>query len=260
MALYAWLGHAKIEFTHAKNPLRLVTKDGEETDLLKVCESVTPPCKINPFLFNGHVQTCYTAVWWKGTDLPVWYKRRLFRSDNDAVGGDFAVDFAVKEYPKEQHDPNLWPRTSHFEKEHQLEFDIGSKDSRPMLITLHGLVGGSHETYLRAVISPLLDAGWEACVLNARGCARHKVTSPYVFNARATWDVRQLVKWLTEKFPNRPLFAIGYSLGANILTNVGIPRNPSFVRYFADSGIVCWRRGCQLQAKRHDHRLQSVQS
>jgi predicted alpha/beta-fold hydrolase len=40
-----------------------------------------------------------------------------------------------------------------------------------------------------------------------------------LYNARATWDVRQVVKWLKKSFPNRPLFGLGFSLGANILTN-----------------------------------------
>lgn len=32
--------------------------------------------------------------------------------------------------------------------------------------------------------------------------------------------MRQVIRWLRKTFPNRPLFAIGYSLGANILVNV----------------------------------------
>jgi uncharacterized protein len=35
--------------------------------------------------------------------------------------------------------------------------------------------------------------------------------------------VLQTVKWIRATFPNRPIFAIGFSLGANILTNVSVP-------------------------------------
>lgn len=97
-----------------------------------------------------------------------------------------------------------------------------------MLVALHGLSGGSHELYLRHVIAPLVksggdgDGGWEACVVNSRGCANSKITTGVLYNARATWDVRQAVGWLRKTFPNRPLFGIGFSLGANILTNVRI--------------------------------------
>ena len=115
-------------------------------------------------------------------------------------------------------DETLPPRTTLYTKD---EFaNIASDDSKPMLITLHGLSGGSHEIYLRHVLAPLVaDGNWEALVVNSRGCAMSEITTPILYNARATWDVRQTIKWCRETFPNRPLFAIGYSLGANILTN-----------------------------------------
>jgi predicted alpha/beta-fold hydrolase len=97
---------------------------------------------------------------------------------------------------------------------------LTSDDRKPMLVVLHGLSGGSHEPYVRQVVKPLTEEGWEACVINSRGCAQSKVTSPILYNARATWDVRQMVRWIREKFPNRSLFGLGFSLGANILTNV----------------------------------------
>ncbi len=124
--------------------------------------------------------------------------------------------------PSLENDDSLPIRTTYFSDE---EFDsIGSLDSRPMLVALHGLSGGSYEIYLKHVLAPLI-AGtghqpWEACVINSRGCAMHKITSSILYNARATWDCRQTIAWLRKTFPNRPLFGIGFSLGANILTNV----------------------------------------
>jgi predicted alpha/beta-fold hydrolase len=149
---------------------------------------------------------------------PVYYKRKIFEADDAAYEGTFAVDFVVPAYT--EHDEDLPPRTSNF-NDAELE-TLGSLDSRPMLICLHGLSGGSYEIYLRHVLAPLIKegGGWEACVINSRGCAGHKITSSILYNARATWDTRQFVKWARQAFPNRPLFGIGFSLGANILTNV----------------------------------------
>lgn len=152
----------------------------------------------------------------QGEDVPIYYKRRIFSAEEPQFAGTFAVDFTVKPY--EGADESLPPRTTYYE---DVEFEeIGSLDTRPMLVTLHGLSGGSHEIYLRQVLRPIVDAGWEACVVNSRGCAKSKITTGVLYNARATWDVRQAVKWLRRTFPNRPLFGIGYSLGANILVNV----------------------------------------
>ena len=119
----------------------------------------------------------------------------------------------------EDTDVSLPPRTTYYTDD---EFEsIGSMDDRPMVVTLHGLSGGSHEIYLRHVLRPLVDSGkWEGCVVNSRGCAGSKITTGVLYNARATWDIRQVVKWLRGKYPNRPLFGLGFSLGANILVNV----------------------------------------
>jgi len=183
-----WFGRAKITFTSAPKPLVLEEKDGSQTDLRKVCEKVTPPCHLNPLLFNGHLQTMWTAV---NTEGPkIYYKRKIFDANHKTYNGTFAVDFAVD--PHEDADETLPPRTAYYAEE---DFaNIGSDDARPMLIVLHGLSGGSHEVYLRHAIEPLLVGceDWAVCVVNARGCANSAVTSGVLFNARATWDVRQV--------------------------------------------------------------------
>jgi predicted alpha/beta-fold hydrolase len=170
---------------------------------------------------KGHLQTCWTAI--KDDGPPIYYKRKLFENEDPGFEGSFAVDFVVHE-PYSETDDTLPTRTTYYTDE---EFSgIASLDSRPMLVTLHGLSGGSHEIYLKHVLEPLVGADhpskWEACVINSRGCAQHKITSSILYNARATWDTRQMVKWLRKTFPNRPLFGIGFSLGANILTNVSL--------------------------------------
>lgn len=185
-----WFGQARISFTHADSPLILRKKDGTVTDLLRVCEESTPPCQLNPALFNGHLQTMWTLA---QTDAPpVYYRRKIFEASLQAYRGSFAVDFAVGEHG--DIDETLPPRTAYFS---DVDFSgIASEDNRPMLIVLHGLSGGSHEVYLRHAIAPLVpnNGGWEVCVVNSRGCANSRITSGILFNARATWDIRQVLK------------------------------------------------------------------
>jgi predicted alpha/beta-fold hydrolase len=183
-----WLGRAKISFTHAPSPLVLQKKDGSATDLLKVCEAAVPTCQLNPLLFNGHVQTMWTAV--KEHGPPIYYRRKIFDADHKVYTGTFAVDFVVDQH--NDVDESLPPRTAYFSDDQFSK--IASADNRPMLIVLHGLSGGSHEVYLRHAIAPLVQngGGWEVCVVNSRGCANSKVTSGVLFNARATWDIRQV--------------------------------------------------------------------
>ena len=242
-------GACTTTFTHAEEPLILPTKTGPSRVFSEICQDTTPPCNLNPFLFNGHLQTAWTAV--KSAGPPIHYKRRVFEAEDPGFKGNFTVDFVVAPPAKKagkraedggpeddglREDPvgvghtRLPPRTTYFTNQ---EFSaLGSDDTKPLLITLHGLSGGSYEVYLRHVLAPLvaqtasgakegLSGGdWECLVVNSRGCAGSKITSSILYNARATWDVRQVVKWCRERWPKRPLFGIGYSLGANIMSNV----------------------------------------
>ena len=257
------LGHAKVEYHHSPSgtiKLRLrrtpqgeangstssataLTSDAktetQEVSLSDLVESITPPCKLNPLLFNGHLQTIATVA--LKQDVPVYYKRHVFTSESPTYPGIFAADFVSRPYDttgrpgsgKVDGHYELPPRTTYFTDEEWTGMEAGSSDRKPMLVVLHGLSGGSHETYLRHVIAPLVvtgkeeaaqevdeGRGWEAVVVNSRGCARSKITSNVLFNARSTWDIRQVIQWLRKRFPNRPLFGVGFSLGANILTNV----------------------------------------
>lgn len=166
------------------------------------------------------MQTMYTAV--KDPGPPIYYKRKIFDSNHSVYPGQFAVDFVVS---KEEGEAALQSTDGTELPERTRNFAgadweaMRSDDNKPMLIALHGLTGGSHEVYLRETIAPLTAAGWAACVVNGRGCALSKITTPQLFNSRATWDVRQTIQILQQIYPNRPLYAVGFSLGANILTN-----------------------------------------
>ncbi|KAI9371667.1 Alpha/Beta hydrolase protein [Aspergillus egyptiacus] len=264
MGLCSWFRPSgRISFFSAKdNNLFLKRKTGtsnakDQTTLAELCRAATPArCDLNPFLFNGHLQTCWTSV--KFDNVPVYYKRRVFEADCSRYKGHFAVDFVVEPYEApespEANDeerkytlPSGLPeRTAMFSEE---EFAaLPSDDSKPMLVILHGLSGGSHELYLRHVVHPLIaDRGWEACVINSRGCAQTKISTGVLYNARATWDVRQAVKWLRAAFPNRPLFGIGFSLGANILTN-----------YLGEEGDACQLKAAVIVASPWNLEISSV--
>ncbi|KAI1391211.1 AB-hydrolase YheT [Hypoxylon trugodes] len=214
-----WFGRARINYLHPQKSLNIKEKDGKSRTLAEICKSTVPPCYLNPLLFNGHAQTMWTAA--KAHGPPLHYKRRIFEADHEEFNGSYVVDFAVTDpvlIKEHEADETLPPRTAYF-SEKELD-NMGSDDERPMLVILHGLSGGSHEIYLRYALAPLIESGkWEACVVISRGCANSKITTGLLYNARATWDVRQTVKWLKKTYPNRPLFGLGFSLGGCILTN-----------------------------------------
>ncbi|KAI5803146.1 Alpha/Beta hydrolase protein [Geopyxis carbonaria] len=202
---------------HASKTVLLRTTTGT-VPLSSFTTPLIPPYTSNPLLFNGHLQTIW-SVSNLSDPFPVHYARKHYTNPSD--GGHFAVDFVVPApSTTTAADAELPPRTRHMTDTEAAEIDKGAQDVKPMVVALHGLSGGSHEKYLRAVLAPLTASGeFEACVINARGCALSKITSTQLFNAKFTGDIRLLLKHLREVYPHRPLFAVGFSLGANILTN-----------------------------------------
>jgi uncharacterized protein len=221
-------GSGTIEYTSAEDTIPLVVKPDSLTaangdkhiSLLDVTKSAIPPCQLNPLLFNGHLQTMWSGSG-RAEDVIIHYKRRIFESDNKTYPGQFTVDFVIDTPDDpEPRDRSLPPRTHNFTEEEFTKFSITEDDS-PIVLVMHGISGGSHEQYVRHMLRPLVSksGGWSGCVINARGCAWSKITSPVLFNARATWDIRQLVNWFKETWPKRKIYTIGFSLGANILCN-----------------------------------------
>ena len=258
MSLFNWICPAsKVAFHHSPSTLTFSRQKSEShkgsatISLSDICKASIPPCSLSPILFNGHLHTVWTALSYAST--PIWYKRKIFVSDDPIQNGQFCVDFVVNSLVNTVWNDghNLSNDPSSLTREELGAFE--SLDSKPMIVCLHGLAGGSHEEYVRQVLVPLTIDGWEACVVNSRGCGNSAITSPYLFNARSTCDLRQFVRWLREKFPNRQLFGLGFSLGANLLVNVSChlphaPQVPNF-RPIYSPVVVPWRRGLLLLLK-----------
>ncbi|KAI0705536.1 AB-hydrolase YheT [Earliella scabrosa] len=93
-----------------------------------------------------------------------------------------------------------------------------------VLLVAHGLTGGSHEAYVRAVLSRVTPSkqagglGFRAVVLNFRGCNGSPVVTPRLYHAGSSEDIRPVVLWICHTFPGCNIYGLGFSLGANILT------------------------------------------
>ncbi|KAK9716713.1 hypothetical protein RND81_06G252500 [Saponaria officinalis] len=100
--------------------------------------------------------------------------------------------------------------------------------SSPLLILLPGLTGGSGDTYVRHLLIRARSLGWRVVVFNSRGCAHSPVTTPQFYSASFTGDIAQVVAHVGSTYPTANLYAVGWSLGANIL-----------VRYLAQESHNC---------------------
>jgi predicted alpha/beta-fold hydrolase len=99
----------------------------------------------------------------------------------------------------------------------------GAPDA-PRVILLHGLEGSSAAVYIQGLARGLSLAGMRVTALNFRSCARDpgngallKTRRPRFYHSGETSDLDYLVDTLARRDPRAPLYAVGFSLGGNVL-------------------------------------------
>lgn len=158
------------------------------------------------WLPNGHFQTIWCSLGDFTTTDHVHYTRTLIRVPD---GGTLGLDWTEPE-------------------------DEGLPPDAPIVVVMHGLTGGSYESYVRSILSRACapkssgGLGYRGVVMNFRGCAGVKLTSPQMFSGGYTGDIRCTLLYISALYPDAPLLGIGFSLGANVLT-----------RYVGEEGENC---------------------
>jgi predicted alpha/beta-fold hydrolase len=87
----------------------------------------------------------------------------------------------------------------------------------PRLLLLHGLEGGMHSHYARAMFREARQRGWAADLLLFRSCGTETNRLPRSYHSGETTDPLWIVEHLSREFPNAPLGLMGVSLGGNVL-------------------------------------------
>lgn len=87
----------------------------------------------------------------------------------------------------------------------------------PVVLVLHGLEGSSRRAYMRVALHELARRGMLAVAMNFRACSGEPNRLPRFYHSGETGDLGWVVERLRERFPHRPLGAMGFSLGGNVL-------------------------------------------
>ncbi|KAF9426930.1 hypothetical protein BGZ94_005782 [Podila epigama] len=203
--LFRYYSTSPVVLLHNRNPasIRLYnprtgkTRTENLMDYVKrKCPSLSDPSRavFRPTLWmtNGHLQTAYAAYRDYNSRYIINYDRELLVTPD---GGTVSLDWA----------PSLKKMPA---------------DDTPTLVLLHGLTGGSHESYIRALVQTMTeDHGYRCIVFNARACANTEVTTAQLYSGSWTEDLRMAVKHIRKVLPEAKLMSVGFSLGANILVN-----------------------------------------
>jgi predicted alpha/beta-fold hydrolase len=90
-------------------------------------------------------------------------------------------------------------------------------DSGPLAVLLHGLTGGFESKYARGLALELLRRGWRCVMLQFRGAGPEPNRLPRFYHHGETEDLRELIQVLRRREPATALYAVGWSLGGNVL-------------------------------------------
>jgi len=99
-----------------------------------------------------------------------------------------------------------------------LDLSSPGKLSSHVALVIPGAAGGSDVPYVRSLAKRLFDAGFSVAILNRRGTTAHtplKTSEPLQYAKTA--DLLGAIEMLRQKFSGFTIFAVGVSIGANLL-------------------------------------------
>ncbi|MBD1583566.1 hydrolase [Pseudoalteromonas sp. S16_S37] len=91
------------------------------------------------------------------------------------------------------------------------------RPNAPLAIVLHGLEGNINSFYAKGMLKALTQKGFDAVLMHFRNCSRQANRLPRAYHSGETSDLGFLIHTLKQRYVDRPLYAVGFSLGGNVL-------------------------------------------
>ena len=98
-----------------------------------------------------------------------------------------------------------------------LDINWSKKDNGPLVCIFHGLAGSIESAYIKALFRQLELTGMRPVLMHWRGCSGEPNRLARSYHSGATDDIDRMVELIRQRFPAVPVYAVGYSLGANAL-------------------------------------------
>lgn len=143
---------------------------------------MTGPFRPAPFLGNAHAQTLF-AYFARPRHVPPLRRERWETPDGDFVDLDL----------------------------------LAAPPEAPHVVVFHGLEGSSRSGYVRAVLREASARGWGGVAMNFRSCSGEANRLLRSYSSGETEDARWVLGELRARGLRGPLYAVGFSLGANVL-------------------------------------------
>jgi len=134
---------------------------------------------------NRHIQTLYASFFRK--DMHLDFEREIFELSD----GDFLESYWLNKPKKDE--------------------------ATPIVTLFHGLDGSYKSPYIQGMMKKLASEGYAVVVMHFRGCADKTNRLPKAYHSGYTTDALEWLSSLKKEYKRAELFAVGFSLGANML-------------------------------------------
>lgn len=90
-------------------------------------------------------------------------------------------------------------------------------DNKPIVIIFHGLQGSYLSPYINGIMSSLENSSFSCVLMHFRSCSGKINNRLASYHSGQTSDAREFIRSIKKRFKSNDLFALGYSLGGNVL-------------------------------------------
>lgn len=99
----------------------------------------------------------------------------------------------------------------------ELAWSLPHNETAPLAVVLHGLEGNINSFYAKGMMKALKKQGFAVVLMHFRNCSTEVNRLPRAYHSGDTADLSFFINHLKQLYPNRPLVAVGFSLGGNVL-------------------------------------------
>ncbi len=91
------------------------------------------------------------------------------------------------------------------------------QENTPIAILFHGLAGSYKSPYIQSTMKELKEAEFSSVLMHFRGCSGKQNLKPKSYHSGDTQDAYEYISSIKKRYPQAKIFAVGFSLGANML-------------------------------------------
>jgi predicted alpha/beta-fold hydrolase len=89
--------------------------------------------------------------------------------------------------------------------------------NKPIMILFHGLEGSFKSAYIQGMMNYFDAENYDTVIMHFRGCSGRINRLARAYHSGDSADALAWISYLNNKYPQAPLYAVGFSLGGNML-------------------------------------------